>query len=341
MKNVVLFAIILVFFFALIIYPIPDAQALSIFDYDFCKKRFEDLKIIGSQTYAMMFSNSEAARFCMSMFEEGIIPREVKGQYEISRLGIQLDVPKNWSGSQIDTDNMTIVFVIPDKRQSDTMEPLWRMLIVADKSDGQDLSDKIFKEIAKSLNDVPHFMDTCTFEESRIVEINETKFNEDVVVCIDRRLSLFVTISSHSFTAQENEIFFISATRHLPKQNPENAVIDFLQTLEVKKILDNIEDTDIQVSESKKDTLPSWSKKYITLWGEGKITDRKIISLFNFIVKNNLLNDSYSSDYGFYNETKIPDWFRNNAIWFGKGLISEDEFVDSFKYLLENKVIWF
>jgi hypothetical protein len=323
----------------LIVNYTPDAQALSIYDYDSCKMRFENLKTIGVYTHIMLFGNSEAARFCISMFEKGIIPREIKDGYEISRLGIQLDFPKNWSGSEINTENVTIAFVIPDKRQSDTMEPLWNMIIIADKSIGEDISDTAFKNVAESLNDVPNFMNTCTFKEPKIVEINEIDFNEDVVVCIDRRLSLFVTISSYSFTAKDNEIFLISAIRHLPSYNPENLAIDFLQTLKVKKIIENIKDEDISKSEIKKSNSPGWLKKYVTLWGEGKITDRQIIYLFNYMIRNDDLNHSHYSSPAFYNAAKVPDWFRHNAVWMDKGLVSEDEFLSTFKYLVKNRII--
>jgi hypothetical protein len=234
---------------------------------------------------------------------------------------------------------VTIAFVIPDKRQSDTMEPLWNMIIIADKSIGEDISDTAFKNVAESLNDVPNFMNTCTFKEPKIVEINEIDFNEDVVVCIDRRLSLFVTISSYSFTAKDNEIFLISAIRHLPSYNPENLAIDFLQTLKVKKIIENIKDEDISKSEIKKSNSPGWLKKYVTLWGEGKITDRQIIYLFNYMIRNDDLNHSHYSSPAFYNAAKVPDWFRHNAVWMDKGLVSEDEFLSTFKYLVKNRII--
>jgi len=87
-------SLILIFAFLLIVNYTPDAQALSIQDYDSCKQRHEILKMIGPVTYVFRFSNSEAARFCMTMFEAGLVPKEVKGQYEIPRLGVQVDLPK-------------------------------------------------------------------------------------------------------------------------------------------------------------------------------------------------------------------------------------------------------
>jgi len=332
-------SLILIFAFLLIVNYTPDAEALSIYDYDSCKKRHEILKMIGPVTYIFRFSNSEAARFCMEMFEAGLVPKEVKGQYEIPRLGVQVDLPKNWAGSEINTENMTLAFVFPDKRQSDTMEPLWSMIIIVDKSEEDDTSNKVFKKIAESLNDVPNFMNTCTFKEQRIIEIKETEFKEDIVVCIDRRLSLFVTISSYSFITEKHDVFLISAIRHLPSYNPDNIVIDFLQTVEVKKIFTNIGDVDVQVSEIKKDKIPTWFKKYIALWGEGKITDKQIIYLFNYVIKNDDLNHSYHASPAFYNVAKVPDWFRNNAVWMDKGLVSEDEFLSTFKYLVKNRII--
>ena len=339
MVHRITLSLILIFAFLLIVNYTPDAQALSIQDYDSCKKRHEILKMIGPVTYVFRFSNSEAARFCMALFEAGLVPKEVKGQYEIPRLGVQVDLPKNWAGSEINTENMTLAFVFPDKRQSDTMEPLWSMVIIVDKSEEEDTSNKVFKKIAESLNDVPNFMNTCTFKEQKIIEIKETEFKEDIVVCIDRRLSLFVTISSYSFITEKHDVFLISAIRHLPSHNPGNTVLDFLQTVEVKKILSNIGDVDAQVSEIKKDKTPTWFKNYIVLWGEGKITNKQIISLFNYIVKNNNLNISLGPDYGFYNAAKVPDWFRNNALWLDKGLISDDEFLSNFKYLVKNRII--
>jgi len=109
--------------------------------------------------------------------------------------------------------------------------------------------------------------------------------------------------------------------------------------LKVKKIIENIKDEDIFKSEIKKSNSPIWLKKYVTLWGEGKITDKQIIYLFNYIIRNDDLNHSHHSSPAFYNAAKVPDWFRNNAVWMDKGLVSEDEFLSTFKYLVKNRII--
>ena len=49
------------FILGLMVHYVPDAQALSIQDYDSCKKRYEILKMIGTYTYIYQFGNSEAA----------------------------------------------------------------------------------------------------------------------------------------------------------------------------------------------------------------------------------------------------------------------------------------
>jgi hypothetical protein len=332
-------SLILVFFFVLIIHPVPDAYALSIFDYASCKHTLEKLEDIGSYTYTALFGNSENQRFCMSMFEKGITLREIKDHHEIPQLGIQIDLPKNWSGFEVYEENATIAFVTPDKKKSKPIEPLWMMLVTIDKSLVEETKKKIYKLVEESLNDVPHFMNTCKFKESTIVEINDTEFKEEIVKCIDRRLSLFVTISSYSFILDEHEIFLVSATRHLPSLSFDNYIDDYLQTLKIEKSLNNTANIDISVSETKRSDFPSWFNRYVSLWGMEKITDRELISTFNFLLKNKILNESHYSNPGFYNEAKIPDWFRDNAIWFGKGLVTEDEFESSFKYLVENRII--
>ena len=334
----IIFTLVLVFF-VLIIYPVPDAQALSIYDYASCIHIIEKLEDIGSYTYAAIFGNSETARFCMSLFEKGITLREIKDHHEIPQLGMQIDLPKNWSGFEVYAENMTIAFVIPEKKTPSTVEQLWMMLVTSDKSPEEETSKKIYKLVEESLDDVPSFMNTCKFNESTIVEIKETEFKEEIVECIDRRLALFVTISSYSFNIDETDLFLVSATRHVPNIPQHNPINDSLQTLKIDKFLNYTTILDSSVSEPKKSDFPSWFQRYVSSWGMGEITNRELISTFKFLIKNNLLNDSHYSNPGFYNEAKIPDWFINNAIWFGKGLISEDEFRESFKYLFENRII--
>ena len=339
MKKQITIGAILVFFFALIIYQVPDAQALSIFDYASCKNIYEKWKIIGSYTYAMTFGNFETARFCMSMFEKDITLREIKDHHENPLLGLEIDLPKNWSGFELFAENMTIAFVTPDKKKSKPIEPLWMMLVVADKSIIEENSNKISKLAAESLDDVPNYMKTCNFKEPTIIEINEKELKVNSAVCIDRRLSLFVTISAYSFDKEENEIFLVSATRHLPSYFPDHPIIDSLQTLKIEMNLNNTANSDIPVSETKKSDLPFWFHQYVSLWGMEKITDKEFISTMKFLLRNNILSDTQYSKPGFYNQAKIPDWFRENAILFGKGLISDDEFRTSFEYLLENRII--
>lgn len=339
MTRFVIFTLILSLFFVLIANTIPDVQALSIFDYASCKNTLEKLDDIGSRTYIALFGNSETSRFCMSMFEKGITLNEIKDHHEIPSLGIQIDLPKNWSGFDVYAENMTIAFVIPDKNTSSTIEPLWMMLVTSDKYTEEEISKKIYRLVEESLDDVPNFMDVCKFQEPAVVEIKEIEFNEEIVTCVDRRLSLFVTISSYSFSVDETDLFLVSATRHVPSISPHNPITDSLQTVKIGKILNNTENVDISVSETKKSDFPSWFKRYVTSWGMGEITDRELISTFKFILKNNISNDSHYSNPGFYNQAKIPDWFRDNAIWFGKGLVTDDEFKTSFKYLVENRII--
>ena len=339
MSRFIIFTLILSFFFVLLANTIPDVQALSIFDYASCKNTLEKLEDIGSHTYVALFGNSETTRFCMSMFEKGITLNEIKDHHEIPQLGIQIDLPKNWSGFDVYSENMTIAFATPDKKTPSAVEPLWMMLVTSDKYTQEEFSKKMYKLAEESLDDVPNFMNTCKFQESTVVEIKEIQFNKEIVECIDRRLSLYVTISSYSFSLDETDLFLVSATRHVPSISPYHPIHDSLQTIKIGKILNNTENVDILESETKKSDFPSWSKRFVTSWGMGKITDGELISMFKFIFKNNISNDSHYSNPGFYNQAKIPDWFKDNAIWFGKGLVTEDEFENSFKYLVEHRII--
>ena len=333
------FSLVIIFIFSLIVYSIPDAYALSIFEYASCKNTLDQLKIVGVYTYKMMFGNSEAARFCMYMYENGFTPREFKDHFDISKLGVTIDLPENWSGMEINAENMTIAFVTPDKKKSKPVEPLWMMFLITDKSIGDEILNKMHKLVGESLDDVPHFTNTCKFNEPSIIEINDTELEEGFIQCIDRRLSLFVTIASYSFDVDENKIFLISGTRHLPSSPHDGPMNESLSTLKIIKISNYTQSLDVLESDTKSIDLPNWFEKYITLWGKGKITDKQIIYFFNYLDKNDILNESHFKNPGFHVEQKVPIWFKNNAIWFSTGLISDGEFYSGFKYLIENKII--
>jgi len=328
-----------IFVFSFVSYTISDVQALSIFDFASCKHTLDELEDIGPYTHTALFANSDAQRFCISMFEKGITLTEIKDHHEIPQLGIQIDLPKNWSGYEVYHEDMTITFVTPDKKKSNPVEPLWMTFVIIDKSVVEETSKKIHKLVSESLDDVPHFTNTCKFKETTNVEINDREYKEEIITCIDRRLALFVTITSYSFILNDQEIFLVSATRHLPNLSPGNISGDYLQTLKIEKFTGNTEHDNIQVSETKKNNIPSWFKKHVVSWGMGEISNGELISMFKFIFRNNLYNDSHYSNPGFYNQAKIPEWFRDNAMWFGKGLVTEDEFRTSFKYLVENRII--
>ncbi len=332
-------SLVLIFFFSLVMTSFPDAHALSIFDYASCKQIIQKLEDIGSYTYAAIFGNSETPRFCMTLFEKGIPLREIKDHHEIPQLGVQVEFPKTWSGFEIYDKNMTVAFVTPHKKIPSAIEPLWLMLVTNDSIEGEATAKKIYRLVEESLDDVPNFMNTCKFKESKTLEINDIELEEEIVECIDRRLSLLVTVSFYSFTVNETDLFLVSATRHVPSITPEDPIHDSLKSLKITKILNNIENADNAIVENKKSEFPYWFKHYVTEWGMGKITDRELISTLKFIYQNSIINDSHYSMPGFYNQAKIPDWFADNAIWFGKGLTTENEFKQSFKYLVENRII--
>ena len=112
-----------------------------------------------------------------------------------------------------------------------------------------------------------------------------------------------------------------------------------LSTLKIIKISNSTENLDILESETKQVDLPNWFEKYIILWGKGKITDKQIIYFFNYLDKNEILNESHFKNPGSHVEQKVPTWFKNIAIWFSKGVISDYEFNSGFKYLIKNKII--
>ena len=87
--------------------------------------------------------------------------------------------------------------------------------------------------------------------------------------------------------------------------------------------------------------IPSWIKKTVGWWADGKVTeiefiegitylvDNRIIVLDKFLLPTDALVGSYS----------IPSWIKNNAGWWADGQIDDTVFVSGLQWLIKNGIM--
>jgi len=84
-------------------------------------------------------------------------------------------------------------------------------------------------------------------------------------------------------------------------------------------------------------SVPDWIRNNAEWWATEQIDDSAFISGIEFMLENNIIMVSTTSDK--ISDEEIPDWIRNNAHWLSQNLISEDEFVNALKFMIQEGII--
>ena len=90
------------------------------------------------------------------------------------------------------------------------------------------------------------------------------------------------------------------------------------------------------ISDSK---IPTWIKNNAGWWADGQIDDDAFIQGIQFLIKEKILQISYTSQGSISENDVIPPWIKNNAGWWADGQIDDDSFVSGIKYLIESGII--
>jgi len=83
--------------------------------------------------------------------------------------------------------------------------------------------------------------------------------------------------------------------------------------------------------------VPSWIKNNASWWSEGIIDDDSFIQGIQFLIKEDVLKISSTTQSSGSNE--IPVWIKNNAKWWSEGLIGEEDFLKGIQYLVQQGII--
>ncbi len=99
---------------------------------------------------------------------------------------------------------------------------------------------------------------------------------------------------------------------------------------------DNITEatTDIEII-----PIPDWIRNNAGWWADGKIQDQDFVSGIEYLIKENIIEVSITSEQNMTTVSEIPDWIRNNAGWWADGKIQDQDFVSGIEYLIKHKLI--
>lgn len=84
--------------------------------------------------------------------------------------------------------------------------------------------------------------------------------------------------------------------------------------------------------------IPVWIRDVAGFWCSGEIDDSGFIEGIQYLIENNVLIISGSTDKGNSGDA-IPSWIKNNACWWSEEAISDDEFSTGIQYLISNGII--
>jgi len=164
----------------------------------------------------------------------------------------------------------------------------------------------------------------------------------------DRKLQITVFDSARSlilnekFSVNSNGIFSYEVVLNNNSKEGEYTVRAQYGTskVTVEKISFIVNSNDTPSVETSLDgMIPGWIKNNAGWWANGEIDDDAFIQGIQFLIKEKILQISYTSQGSISEIDVIPTWIKNNAGWWADGQIDDDSFVSGIKYLIESGII--
>lgn len=85
--------------------------------------------------------------------------------------------------------------------------------------------------------------------------------------------------------------------------------------------------------------VPNWIKNDAKWWSEGLISDSEFLNAIEFLIKEKIIDITYTNDSLSTFNPSVPEWIKNIAKWWADGYIDENEFLKGITFLIENKII--
>jgi len=317
------------------------AQARQI---EICETRYEIWKQVGTEQYYRMFDKNDYSRFCVSLYEGGGLPQEVKGTYVNSDLGIQIELLNDWNGYAVNLDEVTQVTMQPDDTErifTNEQLPFVMTLTIFDIPTAENVAGVIFGKASSNLFEARYQYSDCDISPGSIITINDMKSYKIEAECPDPFISGTAEIISSTFMTDEKAITLLAVWVHKGKQIDTSEFDNALQTLKIEKPIDVSQIITSGDFESViVPLIPEWIRTNADWWSKGQIDDSSFINAIQYLIKEKIINiPNLPEQASETAEEKIPNWIKNNAGWWADGLISQDDFVNGIKYLVEKGII--
>lgn len=123
--------------------------------------------------------------------------------------------------------------------------------------------------------------------------------------------------------------------------NPRDEKITDFDINNIRKLFPTgFYDLDTEKTEDQKnDIIPQWIRNNAAWWASDLVSDGEFIEGMKFLIENEIIVISSTTNSFDSKSDRIPSWIKMNANWWSKGLISDDDFLKGIQYLIQKGII--
>jgi hypothetical protein len=86
-------------------------------------------------------------------------------------------------------------------------------------------------------------------------------------------------------------------------------------------------------------SIPDWIRNNALWWSLEQIDDNTFIRGIEYLIKNQIIVISSTTQGSGSTSNEIPSWIRNNAAWWANGEIDDETFIQGLKFLIQKGII--
>lgn len=289
----IIFGLLIILFF----YQVPNVHAqIAEIDAVGCIGNYEYWELLGTTNYFKTYGQEEFNRLCVSLFEKGIVPQELKGSYENSEAGIQIDIPDKWIGYEIQMDEGTWIFL--DREGLDPNNTTWMMFFsIRDISKSNNLDKELSDLTLRNVIDEPSQYNYCSVNPGKIVP--DMNAYEKYIKCDKQAGGFLIDMLSYAYLTDRHVISATWVGFIHPDFDKLDAKATFdILSIENQKDISNIFGTSKPAQPIVKTKIPDWIRNNAGWWAGGAIGDKDFVSGIQYLIKEKIMQipDTVVSD---------------------------------------------
>jgi len=255
-----------------------------------CIGEYEYWDLLGTTDFYKMYGQDEEKRLCVSLFEKGKVPQELEDNYVNSEAGIQIEIPENWIGYEVQMEDSTWVFLEEEKNDpKKTVQYMFFSIMDLSKSNN----------IAKELSDLglrnaliePSYSGYCRTSPGKIV--HDMNGYELHIECSQPGTQAW-DILSYAYLTDRNIISatwvgVLSDTGDFDFRKSQ-AINDLsFLSIENQRDISNIFGTPKPDEPIIKTQIPDWIRNNAEWWAQGAIGDSDFVSGIQYLIKQKIM----------------------------------------------------